>query len=54
MLVFVGAKMLVSNVYHLPVWTSLLFIACVLFTSVVASLNATPAPEEVPSDAMSR
>ena len=53
-LVFVGAKMLVSNVYHLPVWASLLFIACVLFTSVVASLRATRAPEEVPSHAMSR
>lgn len=38
-LVFVGAKMLVSNVHHLPVW---------------ASLRATRAPEEEPLDAMSR
>ena len=53
-LMFVGAKMLVSNVYHLPVWASLLFIAGVLATSVVASLRATRDPEEVPSDAMSR
>ncbi len=53
-LVFVGAKMLVSNAYHLPVWASLLFIACVLVTSVLASLRATRAPEEEPLDAMSR
>jgi len=53
-LVFVGAKMLVSNVYHLPVWASLLVIASVLATSVIASLRATRAPEEVPADAVSR
>ncbi len=40
-LVFVGAKMLVSGVYHLPVWASLLVIAGILATSVVASLRAT-------------
>lgn len=42
-----------AQVSRLPVWASL-FIAGVLFTSVVALLPATPAPEEVSSDAMSR
>jgi tellurite resistance protein TerC len=46
-LVFVGAKMLLSEVYHLPVWASLLVIASVLGTSVVASLRAT-APAVTP------
>jgi tellurite resistance protein TerC len=40
-LVFVGAKMLLAEVYHLPVWASLLVIACVLGTSITASLRAT-------------
>ncbi len=47
-LVFVGAKMLASDVYHLPVWASLLVIAVVLATSVVASLRATRAPAPAP------
>ncbi len=46
-LVFVGVKMLVSGVFHLPVWASLLVIASVLATSVVASLRATQAPVEM-------
>ena len=53
-LVFVGAKMLISNVYHLPVWASLLVIAAVLTTSVLASLRATRAPEEELVDAVPR
>jgi tellurite resistance protein TerC len=47
-LVFVGGKMLLSDVYHLPVWASLVAIAAVLTTSVLASLRATRAPDEVP------
>jgi hypothetical protein len=35
-------------VYHLPVWASLVAIAAVLTTSVLASLRATRAPDEVP------
>jgi tellurite resistance protein TerC len=46
-LVFVGAKMLASGAYHLPVWTSLMVIAGILATSVVASLRATRAPTDV-------
>jgi tellurite resistance protein TerC len=46
-LVFVGAKMLAAGVYHLPVWVSLLVIAGILATSVVASLRATRAPAKV-------
>ena len=38
MLVFVGAKMLASDVYKVPVWLSLGVIALLLGASVVASL----------------
>jgi tellurite resistance protein TerC len=41
-LVFVGAKMLLTDVYHLPVWASLLAIASMLTVSVLASIRATP------------
>ncbi|HEX7705607.1 MAG TPA: TerC family protein [Thermoanaerobaculia bacterium] len=37
-LVFVGVKMLVAGIYHLPIGLSLAFIALVLATSVIASL----------------
>jgi tellurite resistance protein TerC len=46
-LVFVGAKMLLADVYHVPIWASLLVIAALIGVSVVASLRATaqaPAP----------
>jgi len=46
-LVFVGVKMLLADVYHLPVWASLAFITLTLTASVVLSLRAT-APEEAP------
>ena len=51
-LVFVGAKMLLTDVLHVPVWASLLAIGFVLATSVFASLRATRQTEEVPLDAM--
>ena len=44
-LVFVGAKMLLTDVYHLPVYASLLVIATLLTVSIVASLRAAPDPE---------
>jgi len=53
-LVFVGAKMLLSEVVHVPVWASLMAIACILGTSVLASLRATRVIEEVESDAVPR
>lgn len=37
-LTFVGVKMLVSGVYHMPTWISLAFILLVLATSIGASL----------------
>jgi tellurite resistance protein TerC len=37
---FVGVKMLLANVYHLPTWASLAVIAVVLTITVVASLRA--------------
>ncbi len=51
-LVFVGAKMLVADVFHIPVWASLLVIACVIAVSVVVSLRATRETEEDPHDAV--
>ena len=40
-LVFVGAKMLLSDLYTLPIWASLAVIAAVLAGCVLASLRAT-------------
>jgi TerC family integral membrane protein len=40
-LVFVGAKMLATDVYHLPIWASLAVIAALIGGSVVTSLLAT-------------
>jgi tellurite resistance protein TerC len=37
---FVGVKMLLANVYHLPIWLSLAFIAAVLTVTVWVSLAA--------------
>ncbi len=51
-LVFVGAKMLLTDVYHVPVWASLLVIAALLAASVYASLRATSRSEKVPDDAL--
>ncbi|MBA3267758.1 MAG: TerC family protein [Acidimicrobiia bacterium] len=53
-LVFVGAKMLLSEVYHVPVWASLLVIASLLAVSIFASLRKTRVKEEDPHDAMPR
>jgi tellurite resistance protein TerC len=39
-LAFVGTKMLLSDVYHLPTWASLLVIITVLAVAVVASVRA--------------
>ncbi len=39
-LAFVGVKMLIVDVYHLPIWLSLSVIAMVLTVSITASLRA--------------
>jgi tellurite resistance protein TerC len=39
-LIFIGAKMLLHDLWHPPHWLSLLVIVCLLGTSIVASLNA--------------
>jgi tellurite resistance protein TerC len=39
LLAFVGAKMLLTDVVHVPVWASLLVIVAILSTAVVASLR---------------
>jgi tellurite resistance protein TerC len=50
-LVFVGAKMLLADVYHVPIWASLLVIAAILTVAVVASLRSTaPAPPGATGD----
>ena len=38
-LVFVGAKMLLTDVLHVPIWASLLVITLLIGTAVVASLR---------------
>ncbi|MEX2274797.1 MAG: TerC family protein [Actinomycetota bacterium] len=43
-LVFVGAKMLLSDIYHVPIWASLAVIALTLTASIVASLRRTVTP----------
>ena len=37
---FVGVKMLASDLYHPPMWTSLAFIAATLAVAIGASLRA--------------
>ena len=37
-LVFIGVKMLVMDIYHIPIGISLGVIACVLTISILASL----------------
>ena len=56
-LVFVGAKMLASHLYHVPIWVSLGIIAALIGGSVVTSLRATSREPVTPGghpDAMSR
>jgi tellurite resistance protein TerC len=53
-LVFVGVKMLLTDVYHVPVWVSLAFIALTLTASVVTSLRATAPTDAEPTEEPSR
>ena len=48
-LVFVGAKMLLSHVYHFPIWASLGVIAMLIGGSVVTSLRATGPGSDSPT-----
>jgi len=43
---FVGLKMLLADVYEIPIWASLVFIVCVLTVSVVASLRRSARPAD--------
>ena len=49
-LVFVGAKMLISDLYKIPVWASLAAIALTLTAAIVASLRVTARTETQTSD----
>lgn len=40
-LVFVGAKMLLADLYKVPIWVSLLAIAAMIGGSIVVSLRST-------------
>jgi tellurite resistance protein TerC len=52
-LAFVGARMLASDLYHVPVWASLAFIVVTLALTVLASLRRPPAAPPAPGrDAM--
>jgi tellurite resistance protein TerC len=48
-LVFIGTKMLIADLYKMPVLTSLAFVAGAISLSIVASIvhSAPPAPEEI-------
>jgi tellurite resistance protein TerC len=48
-LAFVGVKMLIVDVWHMPVWVSLTAIALVLGTTIALSLRATAPPRLSPS-----
>jgi tellurite resistance protein TerC len=45
----VGTTMLLSDLYELPTWASLIFVAVVLLVTVAASLNADRRPHEAGS-----
>lgn len=49
-LAFVGIKMLMANVYHIPTAASLLFIVLVLAVSIIASLRAEGRVHLEPAD----
>ena len=51
MLVFVGAKMLIADMYHVPIWASLAVIAACIGTSIGISLRKTAAPEPTTTEA---
>jgi tellurite resistance protein TerC len=48
-LAFVGVKMLLTEVYHMPTWLSLMVIAVVLTVTIWASLRAESREAEPPS-----
>jgi tellurite resistance protein TerC len=43
-LAFVGVKMMVSDLYHMPVWISLGVIALILAATTILSLRSQPVP----------
>jgi tellurite resistance protein TerC len=50
-LVFVGMKMMASDLYHLPIWLSLAVIALILGITTVLSIRARPVTEAGPEPA---
>jgi tellurite resistance protein TerC len=53
-LVYVGVKMIVSSVVHIPIWASLAFIAITITVSIVASLRSTSREAARPAGSVER
>jgi len=49
-LVFVGTKMLITDLYKIPIWASLATIIAIIGGAVLLSLRATPAPDPPDTD----
>jgi tellurite resistance protein TerC len=49
-LVFVGLKMVASDLFKVPIWASLAVIALTITISIVASLRRTAAPPDMPAE----
>jgi hypothetical protein len=49
---FVGGKMLVTDVYTVPIWTSLLVVAVLLTGSILASLLRNPPEPPKPESSL--
>jgi tellurite resistance protein TerC len=54
LLVFAGVKILVSSVYKIPIWLSLVVIVLILGTAIVASLIATHPRRAEPRTSLGR
>ena len=53
-LVLVGVKMVISDLYKVPIAISLTAIAVIIGLSMLASLRAEPVPVEIPDDGLDR
>ena len=50
-LAFIGVKMLLVDIWHVPIWLSLLVIVLTLVITALLSLRAEPAKQEEPAAA---
>lgn len=47
-LIFIGAKMLIADLWHVPIWLALLFVVVAIGSSMLASLLIPPKAEQEP------